>query len=55
MSEQGNSFLIGIPGLSYEVREPTQVKKDSVGWKMVCTGSSDVGTLAIRDVKIDPA
>lgn len=51
----GNSFLIGIPGLSYEVREPTQVKKDSVGWKMVCTGSSDVGTLAIRDVKIDPA
>lgn len=52
----GNSFNMGIPGLNYEVREPTQIKKDSVGWKMICTGGSiDVGTLAIRDVRIDPA
>jgi len=48
----GNSTNIGIGGLNFEVREPIQNIKDSVGWKMV---STDVlGTLAIRDVKFEP-
>jgi hypothetical protein len=44
----GSCVNIGIDSLNFEVREPIQNIKDSVGWKMV--HSDEVGgTLAIRD------
>lgn len=44
----GSSVNIGIDSLNFEVREPIQNIKDSVGWKMVHS-DNDGGTLAIRD------
>jgi hypothetical protein len=46
----GGSLSMGIDGGNFEVREPTQNIKDSLGWKMVCNDNiGGGGTLAIRD------
>jgi alpha-tubulin suppressor-like RCC1 family protein len=46
----GNSFFtVGIEGWpNYEVREPTEIKKNSVGWKTICCTGSE-GALAIKE------